>query len=952
MRGAAARVKRSAVALCVTALASAFFLAPRAASAEPSALDRARAAIARGDFSLAESELVAAATGSTKAEALLEQARLRLATGRYAEAVTIAHAAWGSNAALRRDAAPVEAEALARQGKVDEAIDALRPVVQDTGAYRANVMMGELLLLRGKTAEARAALRTVIRAYNDDKIVDTDPVGLTFVGRAEHLLRNAKQANHAYNLAEQAGGRKLTETLLARADLFLERYQPGQAAEVIREALKLAPRSPEAHVAMARAKLENAMDFAGAEHEIALALEVNPHLASAYAVRAGLALRTMDIVAADAATDDGLRTNADDLELLAMKAAARFLADDTPAFESLKRRVLTLNPKNSRFFSIVGEFAEWEHRYNDIVAMMREATSVDPDDGKAYATLGLNLIRAGDDAGGIAALRASWDRDKFNVRVLNTLNLYEKTIPVDYETVEGATFRIRYAKDEKAILERYAPRMLDEAWASMVQRYGFTPKTPVAVELYATSETFAVRTSGLPNVGIQGVCFGQTLAALSPQALAHNWGQVLWHELAHVFAIQLSKNHVPRWFTEGLSEYETIIRRSEWQREEDVALYQALVDGRIPPIDGMNRAFTHVDSVEDVTMAYYAASQVVLFVAQEFGFPKIVSMLEAWGRGLRTPEVVRSSLGIESSELDRLFRAWVGEKLARYAHHFVPDVRVVPESEAESAATAHPADPIAKIKLARVRLAAGRESEALALLAEAEQLDPKNPDAAYMRLQLAMRDKKSDLAERIAAGLITSGHDGYAVRMKAADIAEAKGDVPRMKEHLERAAELDPSEAEPLQALADLAHKAKSAKGELDVLRRLAGLDQHDRRVWNRLLGGLVAIGAWDEAERAGQSAMFIDVENASTHRAYAQALARKGRFISAIEELNSAILCKPDARSLGEIYGDLAQAYGKLGLREYEKKSKEYRDSVAHSPAATTPPSRPSQGAGDADDD
>ena len=72
---------------------------------------------------------------------------------------------------------------------------------------------------------------------------------------------------------------------------------------------------------------------------------------------------------------------------------------------------------------------------------------------------------------------------------------------------------------------------------------------------------------------------------MSPRAEPFNWGNVLWHELAHVFAIQLSKNHVPRWFTEGLSEYETIIRRPEWQREDDPALYAALEGKRVPPID-------------------------------------------------------------------------------------------------------------------------------------------------------------------------------------------------------------------------------------------------------------------------------------------------------------------------------------------------------------------------------
>src|SRR5262249_23025153 len=163
----------------------------------------------------------------------------------------------------------------------------------------------------------------------------------------------------------------------------------------------------------------------------------------------------------------------------------RFLADDRPGFEAMKKKVLALNPEYSNFYQIVGEFAEWEHRYDDIVTMMTEATKVDANDGKALATLGLNLIRSGDEEAGVAALRQAWKKDRFNVRVKNSLDLlYEDRIPNQYTTVKGATFNIRYNKEEQAILERYVPRMLDEAWGSMVQRYGFTPKTPVGIELY------------------------------------------------------------------------------------------------------------------------------------------------------------------------------------------------------------------------------------------------------------------------------------------------------------------------------------------------------------------------------------------------------------------------------------------------------------------------------------
>ena len=70
-------------------------------------------------------------------------------------------------------------------------------------------------------------------------------------------------------------------------------------------------------------------------------------------------------------------------------------------------------------------------------------------------------------------------------------------------------------------------------------------------------------------------------------------------------------------------------------------------------------------------------------------------------------------------------------------------------------------------------------------------------------------------------------------------------------------------------------------------------LDQHDRKVWALLLESLVAKGDWEEARKVGESAMFVDVASFKTHRLYARALARTGRFLSAIYELNSALLCK-----------------------------------------------------------
>lgn len=882
------------------------------------ALNRATILVGKGDYEAATRELASIKSGPVQVKALLQRARIEILTGRYAEAVKTAKGASALGKEGKIAAAPVIAEALAAQGKVAEAIEVVRAVEAEDTAHGARLWLGELLIRSGKRGEATIPLRAIAQAYNDDVITERDAEGLSFVGRAAQLLRSAHDANQAYQEAEKAGANKDIQTLIWEVELFLDKYDPGHAGEFAKQALKLGPKDPRAHIAMAHVQLDNAMDFDAAESEIRQALEINPNYPPAYVVKAGLALRNMDIDAADRAIARGLQVDPTDLPLLAMKAATRFLADDLAGYEAVKKQVFALNPEYSEFFQYIAEYAEWEHRYDDIVRMMEEASKIDSQDMKALSTMGLNLVRLGKDAEGIEALRKSWKKDKFNVRVYNTLNLYEKTIPAEYETADGSRFRIRYHRDEKAVLERYVPKMLDEAWDSMVKRYGFTPTMPVSIELYADPEHFSIRTSGLPNVGIQGVCFGSALAALSPAAGEFNWGNVVWHELGHVFAIQQSKNHVPRWFTEGLSEYETIVRRKEWQREEEPALFAGLRGGRIPPLEGFNRAFTHVDSVEEVTMAYYAASQLVVFMAEKYGFAKVVDMLPRWGKGERTADVVKEALGVSHEEVDRQYRDWLKVRLARYEKQYVPDMHAPPLDDARKALRTDPKNPKKLVKLALALLASGQKDEALALISEAQDIDPKQPDANYVLLRLAMMDKKVDEADRLVNKLLADGYDGYSVRMKAADIAEMKKDKKKMRYHFESAWHWDPSQAEPLQALHDLAVTDNDLGAELDALRRLALLDQHSRKVWSKYIGLLLDRGLWEEAEKAGESAIYVDVMNPKVHRMYARALARRGKFVSAIYELNSAILCKPKPEEMVEIYEDMAKGYEKLGEKAF----------------------------------
>jgi predicted Zn-dependent protease len=87
----------------------------------------------------------------------------------------------------------------------------------------------------------------------------------------------------------------------------------------------------------------------------------------------------------------------------------------------------------------------------------------------------------------------------------------------------------------------------------------------------------------------------------------------------------------------------------------------------------------------------------------------------------------------------------------------------------------------------------------------------------------------------------------------------------------------------------------------------------------------LVSRGAYEEAVKVGESALYVDVMNPRVHRLYAKALAHTGKQISAIYELNSAILAESETEGKAELYEALAKGYDKLKETEMAKQARDY---------------------------
>ena len=215
--------------------------------------------------------------------------------------------------------------------------------------------------------------------------------------------------------------------------------------------------------------------------------------------------------------------------------------------------------------------------------------ALDPTSGKAYADLGMHLMRTGEEPEARKVLERAFNIDPFDVVTFNLLQLLDT---LDKFVVEkSGDLIVKFHPDEAAIMREYALPLAHEALDTLSARYKFKPKGPILIEIFPNHDDFAVRNLGLPGmIGALGACFGRVVTMDSPRARntpgSFSWQATLWHELAHVITLQMSNQRVPRWLTEGVSVFEEARARPEWGREMEVSFARALEQGETLKTEG------------------------------------------------------------------------------------------------------------------------------------------------------------------------------------------------------------------------------------------------------------------------------------------------------------------------------------------------------------------------------
>ena len=630
--------------------------------------------------------------------------------------------------------------------------------------------------------------------------------------------------------------------------LFLERFNAPEAAKLFNEALAIEPKQADALLGLALVAADGfeaqAVVFA---HK---ALDADPHMVEAQELLARLALEDSDPAKAAEEAHKALDMSAHATQAKAILATIDWLNDkpDTP-----------WDPHDGAAYETAARIFVLNRRYEEGIKLFRKAIAVQPDLWSARSQLGINLMRLGLEDEARAELEMCYENQYRDAATVNTLRLMGSY--KNFVTYKTDRTILRLHKKEAELLHPYFEAEMLRALSTYDKKYGFKLDRPVQVEVYPDHEDFAVRTMGMPGLGALGVTFGYVVAMDSPSGRppgTFHWASTMWHELSHVYVLNMTNFRVPRWFTEGLAVHEETAASPEWGDRLDPHVIMAIKDKKLLPVAELDRGFVRPTYPTQVVVSYFEAGRICDYIDREWGWPKLLAMIHDFASGASTPEVIEKELGIKPEEFDKRFLAALNAETKKTVDGFEEWRKELKKVAAES---------------------------------KAHDYEEMIRDAS------GIRDTYPDYVE--AGNVYQFLADGYL----------AKGDKKAAIAELERYAKVGGRSPDTLKQLATLLEEAGNRKEAAEVLDRLNYIQPIDEDLHRRLGDLWLSLGNTAGAIREYQAVLAKSpTDPAASHFNLAKAYRTANRPEAAKDELLLSLEAAPGFRPAQKMLLELSK--------------------------------------------
>jgi tetratricopeptide (TPR) repeat protein len=526
----------------------------------------------------------------------------------------------------------------------------LDAIEQNSNSIRLRLLAYSVLRANGDLDGARAQLAQINELGGSRIWNYRDPANLVALGQAalllgadpklvlERFLDNARKADPLCRDAWTASG-----------ELALQKQDYALASTLYTDAARQFPEDPEFQLGLARAYASS--DRPQAIQAIQSALDLNSRHVPSLVLFAELAIDSEDYAASDELLGKALEVNAWHPEAWACRAVLRELQDDPREAAQARSNALHFWDANPAVDHLIGRKLSQNYRFKEGAAHQRKALNFDPAFLPARLQLAQDLLRLGEDQEGWALAHEVQANDAYDVTAYNLATLHDTL--AKFTTLTNDQFIVRMSPHEAELYGDRVLALLERARETLIAKYQVTLERPTTIEIFPEQKDFGVRTFGMPhNPGFLGVCFGPVVTANSPasQVPPSNWEAVLWHEFAHVITLQLTRNKMPRWLSEGLSVYEERLANPAWGQHMNATYREMILGGELTPVGKLSGAFLAPKTPMHIQFAYYQSSLVAEYLVEQFGWNTVLKILRDLGDG----STINDALAAHTVPLDQL----------------------------------------------------------------------------------------------------------------------------------------------------------------------------------------------------------------------------------------------------------------------------------------------------------
>ncbi len=183
---------------------------------------------------------------------------------------------------------------------------------------------------------------------------------------------------------------------------------------------------------------------------------------------------------------------------------------------------------------------------------------------------------------------------------------------------------------------------------------------PMRIWVYANGRDFATTLRQNSESWIGGFSLPQAGVIAVPIESGDNYSvdRVISHEVSHHVLYQATRNpfsYPPTWLDEGLA----VVGQLAGNQSDLQITLGALEEGNLPTLQTLSSSFPTDPAAAN--RSYATSHMAVEFILNQWGQDAIGNIIRAFREGVTADQALLTTLGVDTGELDTLFRAWLAE---------------------------------------------------------------------------------------------------------------------------------------------------------------------------------------------------------------------------------------------------------------------------------------------------